>query len=337
MPQREPRSAGFRAVASLLLVIAGTSFTVFVAECATRLVYRKPWYEKLVGDQNRRLTFQRNRHGLRDREIVEQKAPNERRILVLGDSFTFGKGVEDGTAVFPELLERRLDEAARLQNSGSVDVLNGGIPGSLTADWLALWDQISPIYRPDALLIVFFLRDGTRTGSIPEFFGKIREEIVLRNQRSVLYRHSFLFRMFRDSLDQRAVSEQYTRTFMSSYFGDETQTSEWRLAQQNLTRLRDLARERSIPIGLVIFPILVELDSSYPFRTICDLIAEFAKREGIPVHNLLPAFLGQDAPTLWVSAFDQHPNARGHQIAADSILPFLRGLTYPDEARRSQP
>jgi hypothetical protein len=46
----------------------------------------------------------------------------------------------------------------------------------------------------------------------------------------------------------------------------------------------------------------------------------------IPTLSLLPAFTGKNGPDLWVSPYNQHPNAAGHKIAADGILPFLRKL-----------
>lgn len=50
----------------------------------------------------------------------------------------------------------------------------------------------------------------------------------------------------------------------------------------------------------------------------------------MPTHDLLPAFLGRDASRLWVSAWDQHPNAEAHAVAAQSLLPFVRGLLTAD-------
>jgi hypothetical protein len=41
---------------------------------------------------------------------------------------------------------------------------------------------------------------------------------------------------------------------------------------------------------------------------------------------MLPDFQGQRGPELWVSTYDQHPNAQGHAIAARALLPFVREL-----------
>jgi hypothetical protein len=258
-------------------------------------------------------------HRLRDKSLDWSSGTSreERRILVLGDSFTYGSGVPDEAAVFPSLLEHRLNQELRPPDVKHVDVLNGGMPGSLTGHWLDLWNSVSDQYQPDVLLIVFFLRDGTLTGSGGEYLLKIRDEIVVPNQESFLYRHFYLVRTIRDGLDRKRIGEKYTQGYLQGYFGNEAETSEWRRAQANLLKLQELARKKSIPVGFVIFPVLIELNEDYPFRRICDLLEKFATEQGFAVHNLLPDFMGKDAPTLWVSASNQHPNERGHRIAAD--------------------
>ena len=142
----------------------------------------------------------------------------------------------------------------------------------------------------------------------------------------MLYRHCYLYRLWRDEQDRIDIATRYTSTFQNSFFGNEAQTAEWRSAQRNILKLKELAERRSARIGLVIFPVLAGLTGDYPFREICDEIESFALHNGIPVHNLLPAFEGKRAPELWVSALDQHPNELGHAIAAESMRPFLGDL-----------
>jgi hypothetical protein len=44
------------------------------------------------------------------------------------------------------------------------------------------------------------------------------------------------------------------------------------------------------------------------------------------MHSLLSTYLGRDAPSLWVSTFNQHPNEHGHALAAESIYGFLEPI-----------
>ena len=60
-------------------------------------------------------------------------------------------------------------------------------------------------------------------------------------------------------------------------------------------------------------------------------LEEFALLNGFPLHNLLPSFMGHYGPNLWVSSYDQHPNEKAHQIAAESMLPFIKDLFISHE------
>jgi hypothetical protein len=80
-------------------------------------------------------TVSTNSWGLRDREIDFNKP----RVLCIGDSFTFGFGVENG-----ETFCARLEELF----GGRYDVVNAGIPGGAPdtyALWLSRWrDKLQP-------------------------------------------------------------------------------------------------------------------------------------------------------------------------------------------------
>lgn len=310
------------------LIALGALVGALALEVGARLFYTRPWIDELASAQelSTRADYRQNHLGLRDAEFEVPKPAGLRRLFVLGDSFTFGLGVRDDSAPFPEQLERSLAELAQRAGLRGVEVHNGGIPGSLTGDWLELWDRAAPELEPDALLIVFFLRDGTRTRSIPDFFGEVHDEITQRNRASRLYQLSFLYRRYRDARDRQEVGSRYTQRFRDAYFGSESDTGEWRAAQRNLRALRDRARARGIPVGLAIFPVLVNLDDAYPFQPICELVERFARESGLPVLDLLDAFRGLPDAELWVSSWDQHPNARGHAVAAEALRPFAAEL-----------
>lgn len=315
-------------VKRMALVLFGLVLGAGICEVGARILWQAPWYERLVAEQKASETFayRRNHWNLRDREYPSPKPPGRKRILMVGDSFTFGQGVKDDAKIFPELLERDLTAAQISSAPNGVDILNGGLPGSLTDEWLRVWHATAEEFDPDLLVIVFFLRGGTRTASIPEFFDRIREEITQANQRSVRYRFSYLYRLYRGMKDRERVASLYAERFQAAYFGVEHQTSEWRKAQANLLNLRDLARARGTRVGLVVFPMLVQLDDSYPFQAITDHVVAFARDNDIPVYNLLPDFMGRYAPNYWVSSLDQHPNERGHALVAERLRPFLSSL-----------
>lgn len=314
---------------NLLLLLMGLCLGLAAGEGFSRVIYTKPWYEKLVEAQAPQADWtagiQRNALGLRDRDYVTPKPANTKRVLLLGDSFTYGSGVADNSAVFARLLDKQLN-AEFAERGTTVEILNGGIPGSLTDDWVELLEQVKGAFQPDVIVIVFFLRDGTRTSAGDSFFTPIRDEIVAHNQQSFWYQNSYLFRFYQDASDRNFISAKFAKALNDSYLGDNLQTQEWRTAQFNMRKIKAIGEETNTKVGLVVFPVLAELTTNYPFKSVCDVITKFGADNELPTHSLLPAFMGQNASDLWVSALNQHPNARGHEIAANSMLPFVRQL-----------
>lgn len=97
-----------------------------------------------------------NSLGFRDtREYSLDKSPETFRILVLGDSVTFGHGALQETT-YPYLLEQRLK-----QWRADVDwqVWNLGVPGYNTRQELAYLQRVGPRYDPDLVIVGFFLND----------------------------------------------------------------------------------------------------------------------------------------------------------------------------------
>jgi lysophospholipase L1-like esterase len=331
------RIAARAALARLLLGVVAMLLAAGLAELAARALHQPPWWNRLLSEQRRaeRHEYRRNRHHLRDRDYDTPKTPDTRRVLFVGDSFTFGLGVRDDAKIFPEILERRLNETRPLPGVERIEVLNAAVSGSYAWDWIHVWRKVSREFDPDVLVIVFFLRDGTHKQFARDFFARVRREIAAPGAASRLYRHSALWRLLRDEIDRRKVARQYARMLDHDYFADGIGSSSWRKAQQELGRLADAAARQSVSAGFVVFPALVELNEDYPFRKICETVGAFARSLGMPLHDLLQDFLGEDAPSLWVSPFNQHPNERAHEIVARALLPFVSELLRAHEAGRA--
>jgi hypothetical protein len=97
-----------------------------------------------------------NRLELRDtREYDLAKRPNTFRILVLGDSVTFGHG-STSEHTYPFLLEQRL-KAWRPDIDWQV--WNAAVPGYNTSQELAHLLEVGPRFQPDLVVVGFFEND----------------------------------------------------------------------------------------------------------------------------------------------------------------------------------
>jgi hypothetical protein len=97
-----------------------------------------------------------NALGFRDpRDYSLAKQPNTFRILVLGDSVTFGHGAVWETT-YPFLLEQRLKQ---WRPETDWQVWNLGVPGYNTATELRLLERVGPSYAPDLVVVGFYEND----------------------------------------------------------------------------------------------------------------------------------------------------------------------------------
>lgn len=107
-----------------------------------------------IGDLNSYF-IKTNSDGFRGREYFVDKPNNTFRIVVLGDSFTFGWGLNlEGT--FCYRLEKMLNEKHPAKN---FEVLNFGVPGMNTAQEVERFREKALKYKPNLIIIGFTAND----------------------------------------------------------------------------------------------------------------------------------------------------------------------------------
>lgn len=98
-------------------------------------------------------TYTNNSRGFRGSREYGPKPPGQVRILLLGDSFTYGLGVNDGQTLGAEL-ERYL----RAQPLNA-EVINAGVPGKGTDYELKFFQTVGAGLHPDLTVLCFFPND----------------------------------------------------------------------------------------------------------------------------------------------------------------------------------
>ena len=163
-----------RALIAAAAVLIGLAIALVLLEGLVRLLFDEPVQPRFVIDSGYGVRANqpgvRTRHyvpgdyavaittnsaGLRgQREYAVAKPPGVLRVLVLGDSFGFGYGVEDDEVVSAALERRLTAELAR-----PVEVVNLSVSGFGQAEELVTWRERGRAYAPDVVVVLYFDND----------------------------------------------------------------------------------------------------------------------------------------------------------------------------------
>jgi hypothetical protein len=135
-----------------------------------------------------------NSLGFRDpREYAIDKPPGTFRVIVIGDSVTFGHGAVY-EATYPFLLEQRLQ---RWRSDVRWEVWNLGVPGYNTRQELTLLKEIGPRIQPDLVVVGFYPNDltGNESAGEPNFMRRAASAVIRAVQQH-LYSFEFYKRAY---------------------------------------------------------------------------------------------------------------------------------------------
>ncbi len=246
-----------------------------------------------------------------------RESPEIVRILVLGDSFTWGDGVHEEDA-YPFRMQFRmnLDDPQRRYR-----VLNAGRNGLNTVGQLELLDELGLLVsQPDLVLVGFTLNDPE-----PSNKGLARGLRASTNRRlppgwveREMYKRSRLFRLVWDRLENSRQRRAFN-AYVASMF--DRASPHWQACVEALEALRDRLGERGIPLLVAVFPAFdAPFDDHYPYAAQQRQILDTLDGLGIPAADLRPLYEGVETRRLAVTPFtDAHPNELAHRIAADFL------------------
>ena len=242
-----------------------------------------------------------NSDGFRDREYPIERGVS-RRIIFLGDSLTFGWGVEK-SKTFEEILEAKLSERA------PTEIINFGTGNYNTEQEVNLFLEKGLKYKPDEVVIFYFINDPEPTPrqSKWEIVGKSR--VV-----------TFFWSRLKSGLTMLGQMPQFHEYYASLY---SDRNPGWIAAKKALLDLRDICKKSGIELRVILLPELHLLED-YPFAAEHRKIIAFLRSNGIEARDLAQFFVAEKYPRrLWVAPDDAHPNEIGHAMIAKYSLDFL--------------
>ncbi len=263
-----------------------------------------------------------NKQGLRDIDYPFEKPFNVFRILVLGDSQTFGHGIPEIKNTWPKKLEDLLN-----QNASSIkfEVLNMAIPGWNTDTHLNELFRVGFRYKPDLILLGFYPNDISK----PALFECNSDDRELfpnfgkfQNQIQSLKLYQFLkFRLNR--LGEKLGFKPSYSDCLNRIF----QSRGWEMEKIYLDILLMSSQLKGIPFMMTMIPIITALNHNYPLNSAFEKLNEYCLIRQINCVDLLKeSFFGLNDEDYIYSKWDRHLNEKGTEIVARTVYKKLKTL-----------
>jgi len=305
-----------RSVTAAMMVVSLAS-ALAAAEQIARYVYRDAHSSANATDYfgTRAAAVRTNHFGFRDVEFGP-KSPHRYRIVIVGDSLTWGVGIDER-----ERFSNQLEQVLGPQ----YEVLNFGRPGNNLPEHLLVLEQALAV-APDFVLLQLYPNDfETRDMRRPVPYTLLPWPVL--NQRltesSVVY--NMLAGEWRSIQETVGISESYAH-YMRRELGDPKSPHAIQTAGM-LRQFIERARAAGVPIGIVFFPWLDSLGKSYSLAFLHDRVGQVCTVEQIRCVDLRADFAAgfRTAQSVWVSHWDSHPNARANRRAVNELVATFAG------------
>lgn len=241
--------------------------------------------------------WQTNALGFRDRKWLPEEWAGKKTVLIVGDSFTAGWGVENPADRFSDMLAQQLGD--------SYAVLNLGVPGSATRSQLRTLKN-HPVQKPDVVILQYFLNDIEDAAlSIGQFQQFPQTPPWIRES----YLANYLY-----SLQDSGFGEGYWTWEYEKY----DNSGIWQIHQREIEDFIDYTESIGARLIVVIFPNMQDPFHSIPY---VDRVAQvFEARGENNILKLFDAVASWDPATVIVSPRDAHPSAAFHHYVGEELF-----------------
>ena len=284
--------------------------------------------------------------------------PAVQRVIVLGDSITFGYNlaVEE---TFPFQLQQRLSKPGR-----NLEVLNFGVHGYDTLQEVSSLEIRGVGYHPDLVVVGYCLNDVSNSSVSLEHIQRMQrwraapynflfesrlvdlmtesiETLRLKHWEKQVNDPAVFRREYANQIDAIGDDETELLGLMaqaptwpnSTWYGDRDRVGRLRFG---FRRLASLARANGFPVVIMIIPLLLDkggADSRTYTHGVAHRIVELeARRAGFDTIDLTDDFMRVGMANLKLTTGDIfHPNKTGNAIMATSLA------TYVDQHLKPRP
>lgn len=274
-----------------------------------------------------------NSYGFRGKKITENKSANTKRIIFLGDSFTFGWGLSD-EETYPEKICKQLSQ---ITNDLKFECVNLAMPGNNIFNSYQIFLNIALKFNPD---IVIFGQNINDVESTLIQFDDTKNQLFINNRIADLFDgapynlgyednilgFSYLYRLFDFLIFAYKAKKEAIKYYNEIY----TEKNLYYLNQNinSLIELKNACEIRKINFLVLLFPIFYKLGDNYPFKNIHNFFHYIYFQNNIAYIDFYDYFKDMDDYKLWIHPKDKHPNNIATSLISNKTVDFLLRNNY---------
>lgn len=325
-------------LAECLLFLTVTAAMIIASEFFLRWYYRDiltsaTGIDYFYNHSYRKFAKEKNALGIRGKHF-DLIGKHALRVVVMGDSFTYGQGVYPYDKRFPE-------QAAVLFSKKypgvDVEFVNVGVCGADLPQYNKNILNFITALHPDFVLYQWFIND---MDAAPDF---IHTPHMIANQKlhHFLTENSVLYfvlqrgwKQLRTTLGQKQTYHEY----LAEKFAD-SESAPSLAARKALNMLLEQLDSKNIAHGIVLFPDFSSRQSEYKLAFLHEQVLKVCKDRQVDCLDLRDAYSKYDGniQSLWANIFDHHPSALAHRVAAEKIVDFFGEIWKKMTLRRYSP
>ena len=236
-----------------------------------------------------------DKDGFRNNSFNQENS--KEKILMLGDSMTFGWGAKN---TFSDLLNQKIK---------THDFLNAGIGNTNTIMQINnFFENFSEKYNYKIIILNFFINDFENVEiKKPNFLQKYS------------YFYTFLNNKLNTILIKFKLKDDWEKFYTNNYLNEEMKNE----TLNQISKLNNFCLERDIKFIIHNIPELRDLDN-YKFREETVIIKNFAASKNILFLNSHNDLQEHNEESLWVTKLDPHANDKAHKIISDFLYKNIK-------------
>ena len=255
--------------------------------------------------------------GFRDvRASIPPKAPGEFRIIVIGDSITFGPGLE-----YDQLYTSRLAAALR-RSRPEVRVINLSVEGYNIIQYEAVLEEVGLGLQPDMVLVGMFPVNDFELGD----YQNHRRLATGERVELPWYLSLYVYRAYLHRIPE--LAHKALVRVLSAHAADKPDPG-WQQNFAALEKIATIAQERKLPLGVLLLPHTKGFETQR--KIYFAPVTAFCQAEQISCFDLLADFqrLGLRDGGMILNAIDPHPNEQYNRLIAAELVPYVSAMLPP--------